>query len=162
MKQPQYKVFVLGIGNILCADDGVGISVVQTLRQKQWSSEVFILEGGTSAINFLEELGKAKHVIVVDAVRGGEKTGTIHRYTEEDLAAFRESRLDSHGFSLLWLVELARAMTGYPVNVIVYGVEIHQLHFGAEVSPRVLQAIPAAAEKVEQEIIRICSEQTKP
>ena len=71
------RVLVLGIGNLVMSDDGVGVKVVQQLqREYRFAKNVEIMDGGTLGLDLLPKLEGIDHLIVVDAVETGRKPGT--------------------------------------------------------------------------------------
>ncbi len=79
LKTEKPKVLVLGIGNILMGDEGVGVSVVNELEKTSLPDGVELLDGGVGSFLLLEPMQTAKKVILIDATIDGEKTGTVRR-----------------------------------------------------------------------------------
>jgi len=146
------KVLVIGIGNLLISDDGLGLCAARRLKQEDWSQEVSIIEAGTSVVNYIEEISRFDYVIVIDAVRGGGKPGSIYRRRMGNIMQCVPDRQDAHGFSVFQAVELARELKGKPVGLIIYGMEPEHLIYGLELSPVVEKALPRLVEKVIEEI----------
>src|SRR4030042_7180736 len=78
-------ILILGIGNLLLKDEGVGVHVVERLREIPLPENVEVLDGGTAGLDLVDFIGGRKKLIVIDAVNAGEKPGTIYRLTEENL-----------------------------------------------------------------------------
>ncbi|MCL6560165.1 MAG: hydrogenase maturation protease [Firmicutes bacterium] len=142
----KYEILVLGLGNTLMSDDGLAAHVVKGLKQKRWPSEILILEIGTSAIFYLEEIGRSRRIIAVDAVRAGGPPGSVYRLTGDDVVL--DGRRDSHGFSLLDVIGLAREMTGFPLDLTIYGVEPLDLSLGNHLSAPVKKALPEVINEI--------------
>lgn len=137
---PTYQILILGLGNLLMADDGIGIFVIEELKKRRWSSAVRILEVGNSVFNFLQEISHTRHVIAIDAVRAGSNPGSVYRLDIEDLVDNLEQ--DAHGMSLPGVVRLVRSNTGLPETVTIYGVEPEDLSFGGGLTLPVKRTIP--------------------
>lgn len=92
---PEKRILVLGVGNILYTDEGVGVRCVEKLeREYDFSGNVTLLDGGTLGMRLMDALLGCDRAIVLDAVLGGEAPGTIYRCTGDDLrksVAFRDS-----------------------------------------------------------------------
>src|SRR5690349_7553421 len=73
------KTLVLGIGNVLMGDEGIGVSVVRELEKTALPESVELLDGGVGSFLLLEPMQQAEKIILVDATIDGEKTGTIRR-----------------------------------------------------------------------------------
>lgn len=151
----KYPILILGIGNLLMLDDGVGVYLAQKLQNQTWPLGVTVLEAGTALFNYLEEISQAQTVLLIDAVRAGGIPGNIYRLNLTDLVSSSDGCRDAHGFSLYHLIQLARKLTGYPKQVLIYGVEPKELGPGlglssevGEILPKVLQAIAREIEKI--------------
>ncbi len=153
---PQYQVLVLGAGNILRSDDGAGSMVISLLRNtKKWPESVCVLEVGTAMFYYLHEISRSRCVIIIDAVRAGGGPGSVYHFENwEDVSSIHE-RMDSHGLLPAEIIEWSRALTGLPVELIVFGVEPANLDFGSQISSPVMLAVPALVSGVIMEIDRI-------
>ncbi len=151
-KSAKYRVLCVGVGNILRSDDGIGVYVARTLRAKDWSKEVLILEAGASILSYMEEVGTALDVIVVDAIAAHGKPGDIYRIDVQKSPPIDTLCLDSHGFSIVDALQLSREMTGLPRRAIIYGVQVQDLDFGEHLSPSVKAALPRLVQMVTLQI----------
>jgi hydrogenase maturation protease len=142
------RTLVLGIGNLLLCDEGIGIHVVRALQQEQLPTDVVILEAGTAFLDALPEIELADRIIVVDAMKAGEAPGTVYRISFKDCAK-PECIASLHGFDLSRVLFLAGREI-YP-EVIVIGVEPARIEWGMEISPLVRPAIPLAVDAVREE-----------
>ncbi len=88
------KTLVLGIGNVLRSDDGVGLHVIEKLREENLGSEADLKEGSTG-LDILDAVKRYDRVILVDAIRSGGEPGTIYRLSLEDF----KHRGTLHSFS---------------------------------------------------------------
>jgi hydrogenase maturation protease len=150
---PKYQVLVLGVGNILRTDDGLGSMVFSLLHNaKKWPDSVGIFDVGTAMFNFLYEISCSYCVIIIDAIRAGGSPGSTYRFDKwEDVSSIHE-HADSHGLLPTEIIEWARALTGYPKELIIFGVEPLDLDFGSQITVPVQSAIPVLIEKVILEI----------
>src|SRR5210317_308109 len=82
-------ILVLGLGNILIQDEGIGVRVIEQLqRDYEFPAEVEVLDGGTAGMALYEHIVDRSHVIVVDAVKTGRSPGTLVKLEDEDIPAF--------------------------------------------------------------------------
>ena len=140
---PSYQVLVIGIGNLLMGDDGVGMQAVQQLLENKLPPGVAALAVGTGAINHLDEISQAETLVAVDAVSGNSPPGTIYRITDlTQLAKIRQGEIDSHTCQLMTVIAWARTISGLPSTVILYGVEPLIIAPGCTLSPPVQKALP--------------------
>jgi hydrogenase maturation protease len=82
-------IAVLGLGNILLRDEGVGVKVIEALQQQYiFTPPVRIIDGGTLGFALINEIEDCKTIIVVDAVKAGNEPGTIYRFTRDEVTFF--------------------------------------------------------------------------
>lgn len=150
---PEYQVLVLGAGNILRSDDGIGSMAISLLRNtKKWPNSVCILEVGTAMINYLHEISCSRCVIIIDAIRAGGRPGSIYRFDKwENISSIHE-HVDSHGLLPTEIIEWSRDLTGLPLELIIVGIEPANLDFGSQISDPVMLAVPALVFEVILEI----------
>jgi hydrogenase maturation protease len=142
-------VVVIGVGNDFRADDAAGLEVARRLREEPG---IGVTAHQGEAIDLLELWSGADAVVVVDAVRTGGATGTIHRFdaTSDPLPLPLQSS-SSHSISVAEAIELARTLGTLPQRVIVYGVEGACFALASELSDEVERAINPVADAVRQE-----------
>jgi len=157
MGQLRYQVLVLGLGNLLMADDGFGVQAAQILMQKEWPPGVAVMDTGTAAFYFLDEISHSRHVIAVDALRAGGKTGSIYRLGNADIMHPLDGWRAAHGFTFPDIIALARKISGYPIGLLIYGVEPYDLSFGNALSPVLKKKLPKVVGQLTVEIDRLLS-----
>ena len=143
------RTAIVGIGNSLMRDEGVGIHVVRALADTPLPEGAEVIDAGTSS-EAAFDLHRFHQVIVVDAVRGGEVPGTVYRLGEDVARDGDGNRRACHDVGLL---ETLRAVGGGP-DVVLLGVEPQEIDWGLDLSPAVLQAVPRVIEIVQQELRR--------
>jgi hydrogenase maturation protease len=122
------SVLILGLGNILLQDEGVGVRVVEQLqRQFRISGAVEMLDGGTAGMSLLEHIRNRDHLIVVDAVRTSQTPGTMITLSGEEVPAFFQSRVSPHQMGLADMLAALELMGEKPAEVTVIGVEPQNL-----------------------------------
>jgi hydrogenase maturation protease len=135
------SVLIVGIGNLLLSDEGVGIHAVRFLSQNQLPPDVEILDGGTSGADLVDDLeGRAK-VVVIDAASGDGPPGTVYRCEARELME-QEGGLSLHEFGLSDSLHMAEQLGCAPKRVIVLGVQPASLRPGMELSPEVAAILP--------------------
>ena len=145
----QRRVLILGLGNLLMGDEGVGVHIAQLLQNQELGSHVEVQDVGTAILDALPSLEKADRVIVIDAVKAEGAPGTVYRMP---LAKFRtKSQIASmHGFDLQRVLRLTR--TKHQPEVLVVGIEPEYIDWSLELSKAVQQALPLALYAVKMEI----------
>jgi len=169
------RILVLGLGNILLRDEGVGARVAQLLRMeprvkhdpaincgaKYFSADVEIIDGGTAALDFLLFAQSAEKLIVIDALRAGGEPGTIYRAkfraAERDkladiLAGQESSKISLHQVGLIDALAIAEKLNCLPEEVVIIGVEPAEVDYGLELTDEVERKIPEIVDTVLKEI----------
>jgi hydrogenase maturation protease len=153
------KIVVLGVGNLLLADEGVGIHAVQALAERELPPAVELVDGGTSTLDLLPQLHRAWRVIIIDALKAGGAPGDIYRCRPEDLLENREQPMSLHQVDFVQLLDMAERM-GYRIGpAVIYGVEPGEMGWSMDLSPAVAAKMPRLLELVIAEIEKIMGEQ---
>lgn len=143
------RKFVLGIGNVLLGDEGVGCHVVHALEGIPLP-DVKIIDGGTcpDAFQLLEDADK---LVIVDAVKGGGTPGQIYRFHLEDITLEQKPFLSLHDVGLvdnLMLMQLWRNIG----EAVIIGVEPREINWGLELSPELQEKMPQIIETILAEL----------
>jgi len=116
-------ITILGVGNILFSDEGVGIQVVQALSEEySFSDNVSIEDGGVLGIRLLGIISQADDLVVVDAIRNGGPPGTLYRLDGDAIPKRILAKNSLHQVDLLEALTLCQALDKVPETVII-GVE---------------------------------------
>jgi len=152
MKKP--GIMVLGIGNLLCRDDGIGVRIVGEMQGLGKYSGIRIVDGGTAPDLFALLDDDVNRLIIVDALRGGGRPGDIYRLDlrEENIADGPAASL--HGMGVLDSLKLMRQLGQQPPQVAVIGIEPADVSHGLQLSPVIEAMVPAIIRAVESEIGR--------
>ncbi len=133
------KIVIMGIGNWLRSDDGVGVHAAQALTQNP-PPGTQVVDAGTDVLSALAFLEDAERVLLIDAVQGGKEPGTVRCLTERDLAQ-PGSVNTAHTVSVLAGRHLLPPEATWP-EFLILGVEPATLTYGMELSPAVAAALP--------------------
>ncbi len=119
------KIIVLGIGNILMSDEGVGVRVVEKLLAEYgFPPNVEIYDGGTTGLHGLMPLiEEADHLVVIDAVNGPGEPGSIYRYTLDDFKLSMPKKLSSHDIGFIECITIAELNGRLPESVVIIGIK---------------------------------------
>jgi hydrogenase maturation protease len=146
------RTLVLGIGNVLLSDEGVGVHVVRALVRDPEPPRFAVLEVGTAFLDALAEIERADRIVIVDAMQGGEAPGTVYRVPFDECAR-PEIVASMHGFDLSRVFYLA-GRTSAP-EVVVIGVEPAMIDWGTELSPELAEVVPTITGIVRAEADRV-------
>ncbi|MFI5301786.1 MAG: HyaD/HybD family hydrogenase maturation endopeptidase [Polyangiales bacterium] len=147
------RVVVLGVGNLLLSDEGVGVRCIEALeRDARVPSSVRLIDGGTSTHELLEDLEDLDVLILVDAVLAGRAPGTLLRLEGAEIPAAFSSKLSPHQHGINDLLASLTLLGRAPREVVLFGVEPASLSLSLELSPIVATAMPALVERVLREL----------
>jgi hydrogenase maturation protease len=148
----QANIVVLGVGNLLLSDEGVGVHVVHQLMKMALPPGVAVIEGGVYGLALVDVVANAHRLIVIDAVRGGEAPGTIYRFGPEELSLRRDGcKMSVHEIGILEVIRLA-GLVGQAPQTTIIGVEPRSLEMGMELSPELQAKVPRIIELVVGEL----------
>jgi hydrogenase maturation protease len=150
------RLAVLGIGNPLCRDDGVGIRIIQELRKNEKNDNISLLDGGTAPdlTSLLDE--QTKKLIVIDALKGGGEPGSLYRLEIGDENISEECPVSLHGLGILDSLRVMRELGMDLPKVILIGVEPADVSYGLGLSAILEARIPAIVQFVNNEISSTC------
>lgn len=153
------NIVIMGIGNWLLSDDGVGVHAAQSLAQDP-PPGALVVDAGTDALSALAFLADSSRVLLIDAVRSGSEPGTIRRFTERDLSQ-PGSIQTSHTVHILASRHLLPPGAAWP-EFHILGVEPASLTYGMELSPAVASALPRVTRLSREIVSAWTSEPTHP
>jgi hydrogenase maturation protease len=163
---------VLGIGNRLLGDDGVGIDLLGRLSRwsRNWYGAVEYLEGGTQGIALLDSITGRYALVVLDAVALGSPPGTVHLLQDGEVLALSQHSTSAHNGNAGELLASALLLGGLPERIFLIGIEPAFLAGGIGLSQPVRRAIPEAlglarnaiAEALESQFLPAASDLRQP
>jgi len=150
------EVLVLGIGNILLKDEGVGVHVVKTMaaQAEAPAHDVEFLDGGTFGPDLIDAIANRRKVIVVDAVQADGKPGTVLRFGAENLAARTGVSVSLHDVGLPETLLMAEHLGCAPREVVIFGIVPRDISPGLDMTEEVAAVVPKVIELVRKELGR--------
>ena len=145
-------VLVLGLGNLLLRDEGVGVHVVEALAPFGPWPRVELADGGTSGLGLVDLLAGREKVIVIDAVAGPWTPGTVIRLGPEDLAPALGGPLSLHEVGLSEALRAVRLLEDSPEEVVLLGVVPDEIGAGLDLSPTIAALLPDVVRLVLDEL----------
>jgi len=153
--QPPTKTLILGVGNLLLSDEGVGLRVVERLATTYDLPEgVRILDGGTLGLDLLYYLEGVENLLIVDAVEMGKEPGTLLRMEGDEVPSFLSIKMSPHQIGIPDMLFAARLKDLYPRNVVLWGVQPAVLDTGLELSPPVAAQVNALVDEVVEQLVQ--------
>jgi len=148
------SVLVLGLGNPLRGDDGVGPRMVEELTRRGLPEGVTALDGETGGLDLLQVLERWKRVVVIDAADVGREPGQFVRFTPDQVWLARAAdRFSLHHAGLSEVLALANALGRVLPEMVIFGVQPAEVGWGEGLSPLVEAVLPTLADAVLKEII---------
>lgn len=149
------SIVVLGVGNILLTDEGLGVHVVEDLKANYtFTPQISLIDGGTMGMELLTYMRGMKKILLIDAVNGGEAPGTIYEFPHRELEQYFTDHISVHEVGMQDILRI-RAIQENPLeDAIVIGVEPESLDVGFEPSAPVQKALP----KVKERVLRVLCE----
>lgn len=140
-------ILVVGVGNILMKDDGVGIRVIETLMQRSdMPSCVEIIDGGTAGFDLLSYMKKRRKIIIVDSLKFDGESGSVYRFTPDELMQ-RQRGFSLHDVGIIEVIRALRLLGENP-NVEIVGIVGEDISLDIGLSESVARAVHAAVQLV--------------
>jgi hydrogenase maturation protease len=143
------NTLILGMGNLLLCDEGVGVHVARALAQRDLPPNVAVVEGGTAFLDVLPDIEKADRILLVDAMEGGGAPGSVYR-VPFDQCRHPEMLASLHGFDLSRVLFMAGSNRAPEVTV--FGVEPARIEWGTDLSPVIRKVLPAVERAILNEL----------
>jgi len=152
---PPAKCVVLGLGNILHSDDGLGSQAIQRLRDDaRVPEDVALIEGGTLGLELLTYIWDCSHLLVLDAVDVGQPPGTLVRMSSQELQTL-PGKGSVHQLGVADLLVALRVLARRPPTVVLLGVQSATTDWGTELSPAVGAVMGSLIEAAVAELINL-------
>lgn len=146
-------LLVLGLGNVLCGDDGAGVMAIHRLRRGwEMPAGVRIVDGGTLGLDLLALLAVSDRVIIVDAVRADAAPGTLVDVTGDEVAPAVYERLSPHQIGVADLIAGASLVDRYPSEVLIVGIVPAMTDLRLGCTPDVAANLDALVDRVVAEL----------
>lgn len=143
------RVVVLGVGNILLMDEGVGVRVVEKLEAEYALPEgVVVIDAGTSAMEILEDLENLDLLLIVDAVFAHQEPAALVKLQGNDVPAFFQRNMSPHQVGLSDVLAALEFNDRQPKKTVICGIKPVSMQLGMELTPEVAAQVPALLDMV--------------
>ena len=147
------RTVVIGVGNLLLRDEGVGIHAVQELQKRVLPPDVEVIDAGVAGVGLLDFFSGAQKLVLIDAAEMGLEPGAVVRFTPEDVRfQSGDLKFSTHDVALPEVLALARALNRCPSEVVIIGIQPKEISWGTELTPELQAAVPRIVELVLKEI----------
>ena len=160
------QITILGVGNLLFTDEGVGVRVAEALQDRyEFPENVKVVDGGTLGMNLLSIISEADYLIVADAMRNGGEPGTLYRLAGEEIPKRVRAKNSLHQVDLLEALAHCQALDKVPETVIL-GVEPEDITtLGIELTPTIRARVDDMIKVVLEELTSLggsyCTKEAK-
>jgi len=149
------KTLVLGLGNILLKDEGIGVHIAHLLQKSTLPKNIEIIDGGTSSLDILLSLRNIDKLIIIDALKCEKKPGTIYRMTPDDFEVKVDlEKLSLHQMGLIETITILKRMGNLPQEIVIIGIEPEKIEPGTELSDTIKERLKDIESAVLHEINR--------
>lgn len=143
------KAVVLGVGNIILADEGVGVRVVEALeRDYVMPPGVTVIDAGTSGMEMLEDMSDLDFLLVVDAIAAGKAPGELVQLRGDEVPVFFRRNLSPHGIGLSDVLASLEFLGSEPKETVILGVQPTSLDLSTELTPTIAACVPELVAQV--------------
>lgn len=148
------RVVVLGVGNILMSDEGVGVHAVNELAERyDFPDWVEIIDGGTSGMDCLDRIADSDLLLIADCMRkAGQKPGDITRIADEEINAWFKTRISPHQVGLSDVLAACVFQGIAPKKVVLVGVQPESFDTAMELTPTVAAVLPDVVARLVAEL----------
>lgn len=152
MIETDNKLIILGLGNPLFQDEGLGVHVIHQLMHEEMNNRIELIDGGTDGLGLLEIVERADYLIIVDAIDGNLTAGTVKKLDASQIPLIITKKLSPHQFSFQEVLALAHLRNKVPQKMILIGVQPKSLDWGTELTREVAAVVPVIINLIYKEI----------
>jgi hydrogenase maturation protease len=135
------RIVVIGVGNLLMKDEGVGIHALKALQEAEIPPDIRLIDGGTSP-DLIAYTRAGDKLIIVDAARAGGEPGAVYRFRPEDLADDKSALTSAHELGVVPNLKLMSLLGNAPAETVIIGVEPAEIGPGIELSTALQRKLP--------------------
>jgi hydrogenase maturation protease len=146
------EIIVLGLGNPLMSDEGIGTFLVEQLqKQAHKFPKVEFVDAGTGGMNLLHWLSGRRKAIIIDCARMKTPPGTMIQFTPDQVESVKRlSHRSLHEADILKIIDLAKALNECPDEIIIFGIEPETIQPAQNLSETLARKVPDYLEKITQ------------
>ena len=146
---PQKNITILGIGNTLYQDEGMGVHILPTLREVfEGQEDVEIIEGATDGMILLGPVESTDYLIVIDAIHAGIRAGEIITLVNDEIPNYFGVKVSIHQIGFQEVLAAAKLRDQLPKHLFMCGIQPHSMELGLEVSDVIKETFPALVDTI--------------
>jgi hydrogenase maturation protease len=150
------KVVVIGIGNLLLMDEGIGVHTINELESHDLPLNVEIYDGGTGGFKLIDLMHDAASVIFIDAVETGKAPGTVTIFSPEDVRPIYKKKYSLHDTDLMEVIKMTELLDD-TLRIEIIGIQPQTIKYGTTLSKELIDSMPNIINTVLGRIEEICS-----
>jgi hydrogenase maturation protease len=135
-QSPKKDTIIIGLGNLLLSDEGIGIHLIRKLSEHQDKfPSVDFIDAGTGGMNVLHLIANRKKAVIIDCVKMGKRPGTIKRFEPADVQTTKKMmHFSLHEADILQIINLSKQLGECPDKIVIFGIEPESLELGQKPS----------------------------
>lgn len=147
------RTVVLGIGNIILSDEGVGVRAAEALQERyDLPGDIEVIDGGTAGMELLGPLTGTDFLLVLDAIKAGRPPGTLVKLAGDEVPVFFRSKLSPHQVSISDVLAGLEFSGDPPGDLVLIGVEPASLELGLDLTPAIAACVPEMVRMAVEEL----------
>jgi len=148
-----HRTLIIGVGNLLLSDEGVGIHAAQRLlREYHLPEEVLVLDGGTLGLDLLYYLEGIENLLLIDAVLMNKEPGSLMRMADDEVPSYMTFKMSPHHIGIPDMLFAAKLKGLYPPNVVLWGVQPEIVDIGLDLSESVASQMNPLMDHILEEL----------
>ena len=151
------KVVIIGVGNLLLMDEGIGVHVINELEKQKLPQNAGVYDGGTGGFKLIDLMHGARMVIFIDAVDTCKAPGTITTFNPEDVRSiYREKKYSLHDTDLMEVIKMSELLDN-PPEIEIVGIQPKAINYGTTLSKELTDSMPDIINTVLGKIEEVCN-----
>ena len=151
------KIVVIGIGNLLLMDEGIGVHTINELEKHDLPGSIEIYDGGTGGFKLIDLMHGAARVIFIDAVETGKAPGSVTIFSAEEVhSLYNKKKYSLHDTDLMEIIKMTELLDDPPIIEIV-GIQPKIINYGTTLSKELAGSMSNIVNSVLKRIEEVCS-----
>ena len=146
------RILILGVGNILLRDEGIGPYAIEKLQREELPFDVELIDAGTQILDTLLSERVVEKLIIVDAIKTGGPCGSIYRFKPEDIEEVSEIKLSLHQATVIEALKILEFQNRLPCETVIFGIEPKNIEWGLEPTNELKAKTPELIKLIKEEI----------
>ena len=145
------RVAVIGIGNVLMADEGAGVEALKLLNERGYPENVELIDAGTAFFAIVSDLKDFKKLIILDVARGDQPSGTVYRFEMDDVKS-GDVLISLHDIGVVDALRMETLVGKVPDDIVFFGIEPEKIALSMGLSSSVKQGLDHLVDRVMEEL----------